>query len=224
MHIRPISTVEYLKDSGICNPPLRRSQRSKAIREYRRWYGHPPDTAKRPRERPRSGSRCLICLAHLRLGSRERRVKHETRPQCGDGLSEDPFCCRTVFIKQDAQSHTEGLHGKAEDVERFVPPEAGEEDHSEDRAGDGNQHSREHLHAGAGGRAAEHGLEVDGQEEEQPVEDYGVEKGGDEDDDGGTVGEQAGGQDRVLDRGGGFVPEEEGKAEEAEDERGKDAR
>lgn len=116
------------------------------------------------------------------------------------------------------QPEAERDEHKSNDVDRPVAARLAEQDASDDTKRDLDQHGGEEPDARLDGRGAQYRLEVDGQEEEPPVQEDKAEEG---DEQGGgrrALLEGLLGEGRVLDPGGRLVGVEHAQAQEAEDQ------
>ena len=97
-----------------------------------------------------------------------------------------------MFIEQGEKAKTNSADGEAKEMEGLVSTPFGEENNCYNSGWDRDGDDREELHSGAAGRGAKNCLEIDWQEEHDPIEQGTIEEGGREDDEGSSVVEEAG--------------------------------
>ena len=113
-----------------------------------------------------------------------------------------------MFIKQSEEAKTDSTDGEAEEMEGLISTPFAEEHDCYNGGWDRDGDDWEKLHSRSAGRGAKDRLEVDWQEEQDPIEQDAIKKGNCEDDEGSSVVEEAGRCDWLDDKRRIFVDDE----------------
>ena len=130
-NLRVLDTVRKLRES---------------IVEDRRRNRYAPYITEAAYKRPRRCSSCLVAFHQSSLASWEKGVEDKTRSSARYHLENNPFGHRGVSIEQSEKTKSDRTDREAEEVQGFVFSEFSQEEHSNDRGGNGDYNDGKELY------------------------------------------------------------------------------